>query len=425
MFMSIVLGCMYFILFFVLLLRSRFIKSTQLKTHTLLAIYSIKIIAGCVYGYFHLHSDAGLNTDTWKFHTQSLNETKLLLNHPYQFLASIFGNGYQDGGTGFFNTTNSYWNDLKHNLMIGFMSVCNVFTKGNYYLNIIIFNFVTFWGFIAFYKFMISANLVNRVLLLMLMFLLPSFVFWSSGFHKEGILFSLIGWLLLAVRRCTQHRIRIKYILAIIFCLLVITFLRSYLMLFLLPFLSVFVFIEKKQIKNPIYLYLGTAVLFCSIFSSLQYFLNISLIQYTANAHNDFLNLSANTKISERLLTGTASDFIAYLPNALRIGFVEPLLSANSVVLFPSLFDQFLLAVLIVLLVVNFKKTKANNLSLFFLFFTGIIFLFLGYSVPVLGALARYKSFLVPFSMVGFIGMLPFPVSKYFSSIEQKLFHAG
>ena len=40
----------------------------------------------------------------------------------------------------------SYWNDLRGNIIIKLVSVFNIFSRGDYYINSLFFNFVIFFG---------------------------------------------------------------------------------------------------------------------------------------------------------------------------------------------------------------------------------------------------------------------------------------
>src|SRR5690606_31139802 len=105
----------------------------------------VKILMGIAYGYLFLHFYGG--DDTWKLHSQSLEETRLLLNDPGQFFMNEFtplaairnGNSLQE-------IIVLYLNDLEYAMLVKLLAICNLFSQGNYYINSALFNLVVFWG---------------------------------------------------------------------------------------------------------------------------------------------------------------------------------------------------------------------------------------------------------------------------------------
>jgi hypothetical protein len=57
----------------------------------------------------------------------------------------------------------------------------------------------------------------NRKMVIMLgCFIIPSFLFWSSGIHKEGLIFTGIGLITYCIYFATKQKTWIKRILGII-----------------------------------------------------------------------------------------------------------------------------------------------------------------------------------------------------------------
>src|SRR5207253_1683986 len=103
-----------------------------------------------------------------------------------------FTNGYEQTGNLFLHS-NSYWNDLKSNVIIKFLALCNVVTFKNYFADIVLFNFMFFFGPVALYRLVKQLFPINKQLLIVSVFLIPSFLFWCSGIHKDGIIFTCIA----------------------------------------------------------------------------------------------------------------------------------------------------------------------------------------------------------------------------------------
>src|SRR4030095_14357212 len=111
-----------------------------------------------------------------------------LLKDPVAFVKDLFT--YNDDSTGnLFIAKNSYWNQLKSNIIIKILAIVNVFTFKNYYAGVIVFNFFFFFGCIAFYRLLIEKIKANTLLRIVFVFCIPSFLFWCSGLHKDGFIF--------------------------------------------------------------------------------------------------------------------------------------------------------------------------------------------------------------------------------------------
>jgi len=132
-------------------------------------------------------------SDTWRYFNESLKETDWLLRQPAAFVKDIFSSGY-NAQSNLFTGKNSYWNDLKSNVIIKLMAVMNVFTLRHYYANVVLFNFLFFFGPVALYRVAIKKFTANKFFLIAAVFCIPSFLFWCSGAHKDGfIVFQPLG----------------------------------------------------------------------------------------------------------------------------------------------------------------------------------------------------------------------------------------
>ena len=147
-------------------------------------------MAGIFYGWIGLfYGNMAQMVDTWGFHYNSILEYQLLKDNPREFFTNLFVDPYGDGFTKFFETTDSYWNDLKGNFLIKLLSILNIFSFGHYYTNVIFISFITMFGPIAIYRLMTDVFPGKKLQVLLATFLIPSFLYWTSGIHKEGLIF--------------------------------------------------------------------------------------------------------------------------------------------------------------------------------------------------------------------------------------------
>ena len=64
--------------------------------------------------------------DTWGYQASSIQEYHLLFEHPHDYFTNLFMDPYEEGVSKFFDSNDSYWNDLKGNVFIKILSVFNI-----------------------------------------------------------------------------------------------------------------------------------------------------------------------------------------------------------------------------------------------------------------------------------------------------------
>ncbi len=412
---AIVIFLFYTALFLFVLYKSTFVIKSNIGFKYIALFFIVKLIAGCFYGYIHYNSTYGASTDTWKFYYQSLTETALLKQNPFAFLQHVFGNGYSNGGGGVLVTTNSYWNDLKHNIMLFIMSICNLFTCNNYYANVVIYNGFTFFGLIAFYRFCMHYFTMPQKILQIVVFCVPSFTFWTSGFHKEGIIFTAIAFIFYSAMQLLHNKKIILHTISIFIALVIIFLLRNYILLFLLPILVAWAFLLKFNLKYKLALYFTvSAAIVLLFFNGKLIHKKLDLTQYATNAQNDFLKLKASTKLNVDTLQPTAKSFAANSLTAFKTGFLQPSISSIKITYLPALLDNVLIAILILINIFYIKNAqKLNVTSLLFFSVTLMVFLFLGFTVPIVGAIIRYKVLFMPLLYIALMQRIELLTQKF------------
>ncbi|MFY8046552.1 MAG: hypothetical protein ACOVOS_08260, partial [Chitinophagaceae bacterium] len=138
--MAIALFIAYAIFFSWLLGKIPFVKRAGLPMPYLIALFVLKIAAGLAYGYIHFNAPGHVGlTDTWKFFYQGSEETAKILKDPYMIIRDILPHEVHRGFGKLFTTENSYWNDVKHELMVKLAAVLNIFSGSRYYVNVVLY----------------------------------------------------------------------------------------------------------------------------------------------------------------------------------------------------------------------------------------------------------------------------------------------
>lgn len=404
--MSIAIFILYFLLFAFVIPRIGFIKKSGLNKWLLVGLFSLKILAGLAYAYFYSLPAYKPNSDTFRFFSLSLKETDWLLKDPFAFVKDIFSYGYNKPGN-LFNGENSYWNDLKSNIIIKLLAVCNVLTNRNYYANIILFNFLFFFGPIAFYRFLNSVFSVNKWLLIFTIFCMPSFLFWCSGIHKDGLIFSALGLSFWYFHLILTKGFSIKKIIAIALCILLIFSLRNYVSLALiLVFFCWYLSNKYNHSVKPFLLVYTIGI--CLFFLSGYLKPSLNLPQYIVTKQQEFMQLSGGSSIPLKKLEPTVSSFTAYLPSAVDIAFLRPHISEiKNKSYLPAIAEILLFAILAIAYFIFRKKKIKLDAGVIACFFLGVtILLVAGYTITFSGAIVRYRSLVIPFIIAPLICLI-------------------
>jgi hypothetical protein len=172
-------------------------KGTPVKPLWLIAAFIIKVVAGLAYGYIYQHYYPA--SDSWAYFKESLIDYHDLLHNPSAYFAT---NGKFNHLTDFFSTAdNAFWNNAGENTLIKLLGILNIFSAGNYYVDSILYNCFSFAGLYLVYITAIYYLHKNKLLLFLIIFLLPSSLFWNSGIDKEGLIVFFFGHTYI---RCTQ-----------------------------------------------------------------------------------------------------------------------------------------------------------------------------------------------------------------------------
>jgi hypothetical protein len=402
------LNCFLFIIYLLifcrLLVKSRFMVDSGIKPGILIGLFLLKISLGILNGWIMLHYfDGG---DTWYYHAEAIKEYHLLFTDPKEYLLNIFTSGYQSGYSGLFSSVNSYWNDLKVNLIIKLLSVFDVFSGGYYYTNVIFFNFIVLFGNVALYKVFSSIYKGKENILLISCFLLPSFLLFTSSIHKEGLILSGLGIVVYIIyNSLIKKRISITGTLVVLLCSLYIFLQRNFVLIALLPVLIAWILATSKgyrPLKTFVIVYAIGAVIF---FSAVIMSPTLDLPVYVAQKQAAFLKLrTARTSIPIDTLQPSFMSFVHNAPQAFCHGILRPYIfeGRSFSMLYPFAIELLLYQLLFVLFI--FYPKRNNTLSqndrsfiLAGLFFAFSLIMIIGYTIPITGAIIRYRSIYLPF----------------------------
>ena len=418
--MSYLLFFIYLIALSWILTKIGFIKRSGLSNKVIILLFLCKILAGVISGRISEHAP---NMDTWLYHREALIEYRLFFNNQVAYFTNIFQSGYEGKYMGVLQFYNSFWNDLKTNLFVKFISVLDFASGGNYYTNVILYNFLVFFGCIALFRVFKQIFADKNFLVITGVFLLPSALLFGSTIHKEGLIMAAIGLLFFSLFNVfNNNKITYKGATAISMSLLVIFLFRSYLVVLLVPALASW-YLSSRYKYNMIPITSIIYVVFLLLFFNFNRFVPSADLPFlVVQKQQDFFALeTAKSYVFTSKLSPNAGSFLNNLPQALAHSLGRPFLT-DYTLSFPLIFFaiEIFFYQLLFLIFVFFRKEipKINPFVCSTIFFAVSVLLIIGYTVPVIWAIIRYRSIYMPFLIIPLLCKINW--IKFLSFVQSK-----
>lgn len=394
----------YLILFSWLVTKTSFFSRSGLTKTQLVFFFLLKVAAGIFYGWIGIYyGQYAKMADTWNYHTESLKEYSLLFNHPGEYFTNLFYNPYHDGMIRFFDSSDSYWNDLKSNVIIKLLSLFNIFSLGNYFVNVIFYSFLTFYGPVSFFKVMYHIFPGQKTQVMLATFLVPSFLYWTSGIHKDGLIFLGLGFIIYNIYFSFSNGglkpIRLLYI---VLGFGVILPMRNYIIFILVPALLSWI-ISNLRPKRRFLIFGLTYLISGLLFFSTSFMPpQINLPMAVVNKQTEFMKAEGRSSLPLDNLEPNFFSFAANMPRAFNHAIIRPYPSdAQSILALAAVVEIVGLMLLFILfLFFRRKDIQMNNFILFSLAFSFSLLLIIGYTVQFMGAIVRYRSVVFPLLVV-------------------------
>lgn len=416
----------YLVAFAWLITKVKFFTRSGLSKSQLIILFLLKIIAGIFYGWIGIYY-GGLAQmwDTWNFHSNSVQEYHLLFNDPQEYFTNLFRDPYESGISKFLDTTDSYWNDLKGNVFIKILSVFNLLSLGNYYINVIFLSFITLFGPIALYRVMTDVFTNRKIAILIATFLVPSFLYWTSGTHKEGLIFTGIALMIYCIYfGLKEKKFGLKRLITFLAGFLLILTLRNFLVIIIIPAIIAFILASRwprygLAIFSSAYLFFGV-LFFTSKFINPKF----DFPQAVVNKQKEFIALKGATSVPIKQLEPTAISFLQNMPQAITLSAARPYPGDvhHILSLAAALEIDFLLLLFVLFLIFHKNGVVSKNFLYFCLFFSFSVLLAIGFSVNNLGAIVRYRSVILPLLVIPMVALTDWGRigSLFFNNIRNK-----
>lgn len=417
----------YLVLFAWLVTKVKFFTSTGLSKPQLIILFLIKIIAGIFYGWIGTYY-GGLAQmyDTWSYHGESIAEYHLLSTNPREYFTNLFYNTYEGSVGNILHSGNTYWNDLKGNFFIKILSVFNIFSLGHYYVNVIFYSFITLLGPVCVYRVMSDAIPGRKTAVIVAAFLVPSFIYWTSGLHKEGLIFTGISMITYVMYFGTQQKKwGWKRVLMLLTGLILLLTLRNFLIILIIPAMLVWLAANRWP-KYGLAVFTAFYILGSILFFTARYISpKLDFPQAVVSKQKEFMQIKGATSVPIKELEPTAGSFLINTPQAITLSTIRPYPSDVHHILSLAAAIEINALLLLFLLFLFFRQkgTRSKNLIYFCLFFSFSLLLAIGFSVNNLGAIVRYRSVIIPLVVVPLVARTDWNrvMSLFFNNINKNI----
>lgn len=400
--MSYLLFFIYAALIFWIIPRIPFFKKSGIAIKWLLLLFGARALTGVVICYLSYHYFSV--SDTLNFHNIGLNEYYFLTNLPKEFFTDIFRNPFHNHYARLFDVTQSFWNNLKLNVIVKSIAVADVITLRNFYTNTLLYNFFIFFGSVAIYRVFSERLQGDRMFLVLIVFLFPSSLYFTSALHRDGLIFLSIGMIIYAMHKMLLSGFTIKRLLILFMFFLLIFSLRNFVSMILLPALMAW-WMASKRPQHTAAIFMSVLFACVLIFFTARNIVPVAdFPRFVAERRVSFDVISSvsNTYLPLGILTPTFNGFMNDFPISCYHAFCLPALwNFPNLLSLPFAFELLMVWGLFILFVFRRKNNSHPQLLYFIAFFCVINILMIGYTVSNLGAILRYRSIYVHLLAIG------------------------
>lgn len=404
--MAVVL--LYTVFLCYLIYRLPFFRLPKTPRAWVLVFFLIKV--GASFLYVHLHKTVLHGGDIFEYYKDSGIIFSAIKENPLYYLQLTFGLSAtlpEPPHLMPYIEQMSFWYDRSTYLLVRINAVLRLFSFGSFTVHVLIFTFFSFVGLIGLFHFFKKYFQEDPFWLYLILFFVPSEIFWYSGLHKEAPLICSLGLMFYSFKKVfVDKNLKIIHSLILFLSLVVILLSRTYVFMALFAcFIPFTLSLNREHLSLKIYL--GSFFLLILLGATvIQTNSNINLFEEIKIRQEHFLNSPGNTSFSIPPIGNNMLSLIKNIPNGLLNLGIRPLptdcIKSNFWCFLAMVESYFFLALIIYCGVrIKWKALAQNNIALFCLSFTLFVSIVIGLIVNNAGAMVRYKSVILPFLLVG------------------------
>lgn len=414
----------------------KFFDTTGLSKKIITSVFLLKILFGLILWAIYTYHYTYRNTsDAFRFFDDAtiiFNSTKGNFLHFLQIISGI--NSDAEYLEPHLSQTNHWYRPYDYGLLnddrtlIRFNAIVLFFSFGNYHVHTIFINFLSLTGLVALYKTFVTVLPTRKMELFLFVFLIPTVLFWGSGVMKEGLILFGMGVFVYSFFKIMQWAgnpsgTTFLNIIILLFSLFLLVLVKVYVLICLVPAIVFAIVIKLSGEKRVGLKFACTHILLILAALNIHYiFPDYNVLETLQIKQRDFYNVAelwnAGSAIDIGRLEPNLWSFVVHIPQALATTFLRPhLLEADSIFLFASAIENFVILALLILYFFYFRKPGKEHIQwvLFCASFVVFLALLIGWTTPIMGAIVRYKLPLLPFLflILLFISKKPTFISRF------------
>ena len=364
-----------------------------LPTSWMAGLLAIKLIwaFGYTYLYFHLYP---ASSDSWGYFDQSRQLAHLIHTPADFFRLALPIHGHW---TDIFHY--DFWNNLKENLYVLLILGMNLVTGHNPYLDTLLYALLTFTGWVRLIRLLVAYYPGLEPWWYCVPFLLPTFLFCYSGLHSDGLIFTLLGWFAWDAYRLFVLKDKPSLARFLLLCFLLACF-KAFLFAFLLTLLVAWWLVYRRGIPI-VYGWICLVALDVAVF--------LLTIPEQVSRQHLYLQLHYTAFLPDPPLEGSLKGYLGRFPRAAWSAFFRPAPweLAQARYIWSGLEVWGLWALWLYGL---FRRVRRPFFLDSWLLLTVSLWLLIGYTIPILSAIVRYRALLFPFVLA--FCLLPLLISR-------------
>lgn len=400
------------IIFITIVLNSRFFDFKSISKKLVAGMIIIKCLGTFLVFYFfqnHYPNFEREKFDVFKYYDDGLIISNATNSSYEDFFDLIL---YENGGNKdldkkYFSKMKAWKSNYKNlNLkeahrVIKINAILNLFGRGNFFFNSLIFCFIGFIGIVLVLKSveeLFSKKYFKYSFLIIILF--PSILFWSSGILKEPLIFLGIGISFWSAKKILDHQTNFKYLASFIFGVAIIYLFKSY--LFVIIMLSYGITFLHYKFKPKLFFTKLTIIGLFLIIGTHKFIPEISPTNIITAKQTDFIleaqKENAKSYYEIERLENNVFKLIKSIPFAVYNSLTRPnFYDIKSKIHIPSFIENIFVLLMLVYSIFTIFKSKINfsklekHLVIFSLTFVSVLYGLIGITVPLFGNLVRFK----------------------------------
>lgn len=429
--MQVLLSLFWFFVFAWLIGKIPFFKNLPgLPYRLAIQFFGMKTLAGSalIYIYTYYYTDPDY-ADVYKYFYDGQIMFGVFFENPLDYLRMLTGiDGsaahldvyYREMGHWYRPWYSELYNDGR--LVIRFNALVSLFSFGFIHVHNVFINFLSFSGLVALFRFFSRHSDPEKIKWLALgIFIFPGLLFWGSGILKEGLLLWSFGfWIYYVDELISKRKADWVVVLSVLWYSFILLLLKPYTLFLWLPCMAVFYFVRKSSVLKINLAHL-VVILFLAFLAAIsgKILPGYNVLEFIATKQNDFIDHTqfheAGSQIHTVYLEPTVTDVtMAYIKGIADAFFRPHVFEVYSVVTLMAALENLILIAMLIYALIFFDRKGFGSYPLKWsgLWFTILLFGFIGMITVAYGGMVRYRIPALPFFWFFIVHIVHLPQLK-------------